>query len=841
MQRRSDHKLREAINHLEGLVVQASPPDVVLKRCAEELLYLLQGARCWVFDVLDQEGTQWQLLADYQLCEEKVEPLQECVIRQEVPDALRPYLRSGRCWSTTEPLPSGLLMPDGYDNFSFIPIRDANKIHAAIGIFDTRSEVVSDLSARLRPLIAAVTCLLRTSPVRLDKSEHSASITEMLTIFDTLTNGVLVLDSDEKVSACNQSVCRMVGLPRNQLLGQPVDRFLRGGCNISRAMVSGTTWRSVPVYAVNGDKHMVDITVSAIQTYGKPKVCVVLDDVSERLEFSESHQAAVQRFQALTSILPIGMLQLDNTWACHYANDTWCDFVRLTAEEVYDHGWLHSIYSGDCDDFLADLRQQTMSTGRFSGEVRVQTPLGNVLWAKINACSLYSSNGDIAGFILTCHDITDHLVTEKRLKEAAETDALTGLSNRSAFSQKLELSLSEAHRYGGVALIFIDLDNFKLINDTLGHDAGDALLVEVANRLRDVLRKVDYIFRVGGDEFTVIVSHIKQVASVKMIAEKIVTAMATPFLLNGRSVYVTCSLGLSVYEDKMTKDTLVKQADVALYKAKEAGRNQYQFFTSALNRDASMLISLRESVRERIDDDFRVVFQPQVNAVTGELVGLESLARWRMEGEDVGPHVFIKLLEQCGLINEFSDWLFDRVFDLASRWKGQLVDGVKIALNLSARQFRNTDLVYSITEKCQKAGVDPRDFVLEVTETALISDTELASGALSKLRKIGFSISLDDFGTGYSSLMYLRSMPITSVKIDRSFTKDVLEDPEDAQIVAGILNLASALGLSVVAEGVETEDVAQWLVDHDCPIHQGFLYDRPLEAARVHDLLLRTE
>ena len=755
------------------------------------------------------------------------------------------------------PLPSG--HPD-VQNYLCIPLNDARSIYGAIYLCNSENGFQSeDLNVRLRPFISAVGCLLRMSwqihtesrqtVTRLDTPSHEE--TEQL--LDAMFNGVVVLDEQDRILTCNRAYSALIGLSRHDLMGQHLSRFLLSdGVDLLNrtAMLSGddhqnkngSIWRGVALRTAMGTKKLVDIRAVEMPQAGQSRRTIIFEDISEQLRSAAEYRATLQRFRALTSMTPVGILQLDRAWNCTFANDTWCDYVQMTRDEVMDIGWLNAIHPLDCDQFLADIHREIDGSGHYQKQLRFRTPLGLVRWAQLTASSIYNEEGGLDGLIVTISDVTEHLKNEERLREIADQDQLTGLANRRYFQERLRHVLESSDDYGAVAVMFIDLDNFKHINDTLGHDVGDELLTLVAWRLKETTRKVDTVSRIGGDEFTVIMTHLKNESPVKVMAEDLLRAMARPFEISGRSVYVTCSIGLSVIEEPIELKQFLKQADVALYKAKESGRNQYRFFTAELNRDASLLIHLRQSIRESIKQHFSLVYQPQIDVTSGHVVGLEALARWAPnETDPVGPETFIKLIEQSGLIYEFSAWLFDEVFRQSQEWIGHLESGLRIAVNLSGRQFLSEDLVYSIMRAAQKYRVKPDFFALEVTETALIADTRLASDALSKLRKMGFEIHLDDFGTGYASLMYLRRMPLDCVKIDRSFTMDVLTDEEDAFIVSTILNMASGLGLQVIAEGVESQEVRHWLKDRGCHIQQGFLYSKPLQPEAVSDILANIE
>ena len=840
-------------------------PETILSRCLEELAALLGAEYGYVFATKPggESIPPWWLVA----CRESsggIHSVAGVSTSAYIPAPLLGMFRLGKTQAGNGAPPDPHPLPSGHpeiENYLCIPLNDARNIYGAIYLCNSaggfqEEENGQKQEVRLRPFISAVGCLLRLSwqahaevmQPALNGHSDDKDI-ELEELIDALFNGVMVLDEQDRIVMCNRAAASLVGIPRRDLMGQEISRFLPNGGDalLNRtAMIStedqhnnnGSVWRGVALRTAQGLKKLVDIRAVEMRQGKLTRRTVIFEDISEQMRSAAEYRATLQRFHALTAMAPVGILQLDRSWNCTFANDTWCDYTQMNSDELNGMGWLNSIHPMDCDQFLADIRREASANGQYQKEIRFLTPLGMIRWAKLTACGLYNEAGNLDGVIITFNDITEHLRTEERLREIAEQDQLTGLANRRHFHERLKSALESSERYGAVALMFIDLDNFKHINDTLGHDAGDELLLLVAERLKETIRKVDTISRIGGDEFTVIITHLKSTSTVKLVAEKLLQALALPFDIGGRTVYVTCSIGISVREENLDLKQFLKQADVALYKAKESGRNQYRFFTAELNRDASLLIHLRQSIRENIAEHFSVVYQPQIDVNSGKVVGLEALARWNSpDTESVGPEIFMKMIEQSGLIYEFSAWLFDEVFRQSHQWSAQIDEGVKIAINLSGRQFLSEDLVYSIMHCAQKHEVKPGFFALEVTETALVADTKLASDALERLRKMGFQVHLDDFGTGYSSLMYLRKMPLDCVKIDRSFTMDVLTDKEDAIIVSTILDLAAGLGLEVIAEGVESETVRDWLQERGCHIHQGYLYSKPLHPDDVSDIL----
>ncbi len=865
MSRRTDNRLSSAISVIEGMLLTNPSSENVIEKSLTQLMVLLECEFGYAYRCHDMAGTRipWDLTTSYRL-QQGILEIQNCSSASSaIPETHQSMLISGKylwddnCSINEIPIPNP--HPE-ISNFLCVPIVDAKCIHGVVFLCNKLTGFDADIENRIRPLIAAASCLLRSC----SKTTHSQKTTridpaidthfELLGVFDNFFNSVILVDGNNNILTCNQAASSMFGLLRRDLLTKSIDQFLPKGIpkidgrlqggNFSNSQEKpnlNRVWRGVPVITNANKKILVDLRAFELKHGNETLKGLVMDDISERMKSATDYQSILQRFELLTNLAPVGILQVNRHWECTYANDKWCEFSQMSPEEAEEKGWLNAIHTTDVDSILDKLRNDTALTGAYQGEFRLQTPLGRVTWVEANAQSLYSETGETTGLIMTFSDVTDHLKNERRLQDIAEKDQLTGLVNRAFFHDRMENALKGVSRYGSVVLMFIDLDEFKHINDTLGHDVGDMLLREVANRLREALRNADTIARIGGDEFTVILTNMDNPRSINIVADKLIETLADPFIIGDRPIYVTCTIGISVADTEETEmSVLMKQADVALYKAKEAGRNQYKFYTSELDKDANFHVHLRQSLKDPKRDDFRLVFQPQVNAAFGDIVGVEALCRWsRDDVEETGPDKFIKMIEESGLINNFSDWLFQSIFSTMNSWNRYLSSpmSLKVSINLSAKQFRDKELAFHIFKYCGLYKVNPQSVVFEVTETALIDDPELASKTLGKLKRMGFGLALDDFGTGYSSLAYLRKMPLDTLKIDHSFIKDVLSEEEDAQIVEAIINLAATLKLNVIAEGVDNADVKEWLLRRNCCFHQGFYYHKPLEKDVFEELL----
>jgi len=421
-------------------------------------------------------------------------------------------------------------------------------------------------------------------------------------------------------------------------------------------------------------------------------------------------------------------------------------------------------------------------------------------------------------------------------------DPLTNLPNRVLFNERLSESLVQAHQNGGkLAVCFLDLDRFKTINHTLGHSVGDQLLQSIAQRLIKCLRGSDTIARWGGDEFTLILPEISVLMDVAHIQERILTALKPGFHIENHHLHISASIGIALYpmhgEDP---ETLMKHAEAALHSVKSQGRNNYQFYHSTINSQASELLLLENSLHHALErQELEVYYQPQVNSTTGEITKIEALLRWRhAELGVIPPEKFIPLAEETGLIVPIGEWVLRTACAQNKAWQDVLgIRSLTVAVNLSARQFQQKNLVNMVAQVLSKTKLNPHCLELEITESAAMQNLDLTKTTLSKLNNMGVSISIDDFGTGYSSLSYLKNFPIHSLKIDRSFVRDLTSDTNNAAITTAIIALARGLNLAVVAEGVETEEQCNILRILQCEVMQGYLFSRPLSAEDATRLL----
>jgi diguanylate cyclase (GGDEF)-like protein len=430
-----------------------------------------------------------------------------------------------------------------------------------------------------------------------------------------------------------------------------------------------------------------------------------------------------------------------------------------------------------------------------------------------------------------------------RIEYLASHDSLTGLPNRETFNGLLHYAIEAARRYErGFAVLFIDLDRFKVINDSLGHDAGDVLLVETGNRLRQTLRSSDVVARLGGDEFVVILEETTQSDDVERIARNLLSVLSEPLQLSGHECHTTASIGIAMYPaDGTDVQTLTKNADMAMYLAKEDGKNGFRFFTKEIKTQSIERLTLETALRRGLErNQFALHYQPKVDMATGQITGVEALLRWtHPELGVLPPGQFIPLAEETGLIVSIGRWVLKQACAQNMAWQSRGLRPVSMAVNLSPRQFADEHLLRDIDEALAASGMSPVLLQLEVTESMVMQNVARAIKVLDAIQSRGIRLAIDDFGTGYSSMSLMKQFPIDTIKIDRSFVRDLPDDSEDKAIAQAIISMGKALGLTVIAEGVETVEQETFLRDHACDEMQGFLFSKPVPPEQLADLLRR--
>jgi len=506
--------------------------------------------------------------------------------------------------------------------------------------------------------------------------------------------------------------------------------------------------------------------------------------------------------------------------------------------------------TAELGDSLRDIRAQlyvdpsrreefmriVKARGSISGfESQVYRKNRDVIWISENARAVIDDSGQVLYYEGTVEDITERKLYEARIEQQANYDTLTGLANRSLLSDRLEQAILTAASYGTrLAVVFVDLDRFKYINDSLGHHVGDQLLCAMAQRFKSCVRDCDTVARLGGDEFVLLLNGLSDTDNVAILMERMLALISHPWTTSEGEFEVTCSVGVALYpDDGANAQTLLKHADSAMYRAKERGRNNFQFFTSELNALMTERFELESGLRRALErDQFCLYYQPRIDLKTGTIIGAEALIRWRTaDNELMLPGRFIPVAEETGLIVPIGAWVLQAACAQNQAWLQAGLPPLLVSVNVSLRQFQRDDLPQTIADVLRQTGLPPGGLEIEVTESSVMHNAERLIDMLCAIKAQGVQISVDDFGTGYSSLSYLRRFPVDRLKIDRSFVQDILLDQDDGTIVRTIIALGHNLGLKVVAEGVESADQVVYLRDNGCDELQGFYYGHPMPAA----------
>jgi diguanylate cyclase (GGDEF)-like protein/PAS domain S-box-containing protein len=608
--------------------------------------------------------------------------------------------------------------------------------------------------------------------------------------------------------------------------------------------IPGST--EVAVRRADGASVPAKLTVTPLGEHvGRRWWALGLRERSAEQRVREHLEASEERFRVLAEQAPIGIFRSDVGLRLGYANARCAEIFGLGADDVLGAGWLVALPEDDRRRVVDALEDVLGGREVELHQLRLQRPGGDVRWVDLRVAPLRTVD-KAAGFIGSVEDVTDRRLLEQALAHDASHDRLTGLPNRTLLWDRLQAALSAEHPQ--VAVLFLDLDDFKLVNDSLGHEAGDELLLAVAARLQAAVRPGDLVTRFGGDEFVVVCEGVEGEAQAVTIAERMARALSDPLFVAGREVMTAASIGIvTVDRSRCDPESLLRDADVALYQAKGAGKNRWAVFDERSRDEATERLALAQELRRAIDGgELAVAYQPIVDLRSGRVHAVEALSRWTSDRFGVvSPARFVALAEDTGLIARLGDQVLERACAQLAAWRSELgtLAPDHVSVNVSGRQLADSHLVDRVLEQLRANRLQPSALCLELTESAFIDDLEQAMSLLAELRAFGVRLALDDFGTGYSSLSYLRRFPGDYVKIDRSFVYGIREGDAGAAIVHAVIALAGAVGLTPVGEGVETAEDAAVLRQLGCAMGQGWYLGRPVPADELAMTLVapRTE
>lgn len=677
-------------------------------------------------------------------------------------------------------------------------------------------------------------------------ARSSLQISKLSGAVEQSPNSIIITDVNGIAEYVNPHFCTVTGYAAEEVLGKSLHLHQSERADkevydeVWHTIKSGQVWRG-EMYnrSKHGKMYWEDVVISPIfDERGN-----ITNFLSEQIDITARKQAEeqVRLFERVFVNANEAIMITDASNNILAVNPAFTVISGYAAEEVT--GKNPRIFaSGLMDsDFYKNLWSEINATGKWQGEMVDRRKNGEIFAEWLSISALRDLSGKLTHHVALMTDISERKAAEARMVYLAQHDLLTDLPNRLLFQDRLQQAINHAERQQtNVALLFMDLDRFKDVNDTLGHNLGDLLLKEVAHRIQQSVRSSDTISRQGGDEFVIMLPDLVDLGDIMLVVDKLIDSMAKPYDLNGHVVYVTTSVGVSVYpQDGVDIETLIRNADTAMYQAKDAGRNDYRFFTQEMNRTIAKRVGLENKLRNALKrGELLLHYQPKVDLLSGEIFAVEALVRWQHPVDGlISPADFIPIAEDTGMIVAIGEWVLNEACRQNQEWLEQGLCKIVIAVNLSPVQFHERNLIGMIQAALKRSGMPASALELEITESAMMRDPDQAITMLKKISALGIRVSIDDFGTGYSSLSYLKKFPIDELKVDQSFVRDLSVDKDDAAIVSAVISMAKSLGLSVIAEGVETIEQLRFLKKLECDKMQGYYFSKPLPADEFRKLI----
>lgn len=750
----------------------------------------------------------------------------------------------------TEPLPLKFVRADGEVvdvEVSFSPLGDGQFMLEALDITErTRTaETLQEREGRLRGIL------------------------------DTVADAIVTINEHGEVQSFNKAAEKTFGYTATEVLGHNVamlipgehgarhDEYLANYVATGQKKIIGQVGREEAGKRKDGSEFPLELAVTELRYGSKRFFTGILRDITERKQWEEQIRRAndelemrveertreltqeiVERQRAEEKLLLAGevieslsegVAIIDPDFRIASVNPAFTAISGYDIEEIIGNYPINHTALSRGGAMFEDMWRGLEEHGQWDGEFWNVRKNGEEYAERLSVTAITNASGEVQQFAAIMSDITKRKQDEERILYQANYDSLTGLPNRSLFLDRLNQSLANMARADrSLGLLFIDLDGFKLVNDTLGHDIGDLLLKEAAKRLGTCVRTGDTVARLGGDEFTIIMPNLDDARNAPLVAQRVLDALAKPFLLSGHEAFVSASIGITIFpDDAREAQELLKNADASMYRAKEQGKANYQFFTADMNEEVKERMVIKNGLVKALEnDEFILHYQPKLDLRTNRVTGAEALMRW--ESPELGlvrPDHFIPVLEETGMVVEVGEWAIHTACRQHVEWVKQGLPPITVAVNLSARQLREPSFVDIVKRALHKTDLPPTAIEIEITESMLMSDAPNIVAALQQLHDFGVHISMDDFGTGYSSLSYLKRFPIDTIKIDRSFVNDIDTSPDDAEIIHTIINMGQTLNRKVIAEGVETQEQLDILKSYNCDEIQGYFFSRPLLAS----------
>jgi diguanylate cyclase (GGDEF)-like protein/PAS domain S-box-containing protein len=670
-------------------------------------------------------------------------------------------------------------------------------------------------------------------------------------LIDIAPEAIVILDLEDRVIRVNNEFCRLFQYSEETCIGRRMEELIvpeplkAESLSISSRAMGGDCFE-VESQRRRKDGTLVDVSILAkpIATENdEPAIYVIYRDISTRKKAQEDLKRSEAHHRTVLEAAPDPVIVRDMAGRVIYLNPAFTRVFGWRPEECLNRtiDFVPEENRPETLKFMAQIQQGVS----FSGvETKRYTKSGQLVDVSISGAVFFDPDNNPEGFVNTLQDISERRKKDEELRYIAYHDNLTGLPNRKSFYMCLEDLLQQSSRRNSDrawALMFLDLDKFKQVNDALGHDTGDQLLKGVAVRLKACLRETDHLFRLGGDEFTIILTNLGQDIDVARVARKILDALNRPFRFDINEIFTSTSIGISVFpNDGWEVEGLVKNADMAMYAAKDNGGGNYRFFTEEMNRKALYRMKMESSLRKALDrNELMLYYQPLVNEAN-RIMGMEALLRWHHpELGLILPDDFIRITEETGIIVPVGRWVLKTACTQTKRWHEKGFADLFVSVNLSARQLQEPEFEQMVVDVIKESGLPPEYLKLEVTESSVIQNPEVCIAKMNALRARGISFSIDDFGTGYSSLSYLKRFPIDALKIDRSFISDAMKSKGDQEIIKTIIAMAHNLNIDAVAEGVETQEQRDFLTSYGCNRMQGFLFAHPVPVEKFMGLLER--